>query len=192
MEDRVRGNPPGATCAHVAANLKTARRAIGMDLRTFADKVKEAGRAMSAAALSKIENGDRRVDVDDLAVFAYVLATTPAALLTPPPDAGEPTGVPADRFMAEEVEQWARGMVVLTTEDLLRYWRDQAFYAASLIERLETAIARQAPGAGSPDNPPEPYTRRITAQRERLTVANTRIIELDPLADTIGEMTPTL
>jgi hypothetical protein len=95
--------------------------------------------------------------------------------------------VPEDTYTAEELDQWARGMLALTSEDLLRYWREHAFNAASLIERLETAIARQAPGAGTPDNPPEPYTRRIAAQRERLAVANTRIIELDPLADTIGD-----
>lgn len=83
---RQRGNPAGNTNSHVAGNVRRARQAIGMDLRTFADQVKQAGRAMSASALSKLENGDRRVDVDDLTVFAYVLQTSPAALLSPPED----------------------------------------------------------------------------------------------------------
>jgi transcriptional regulator with XRE-family HTH domain len=187
MEERMRGNPPGPTSAHVAANLRAARRAIGMDLRTLAARVKEAGRAMSAAALSKIENGDRRVDVDDLAVFAYVLGTTPAALLTPPPDTGAPTGVPEATFTQEELAQWARGGLVLDTEDLLRYWREQAFNAASFLNGLETAVARGSVGAGKPGAPTPAYARRITAQRERLTEANNRITELDPLATIVGE-----
>jgi transcriptional regulator with XRE-family HTH domain len=187
MDERVRGNPPGPTCAHVAANLKTARRAVGMDMRTFATRVKEAGRAMSAAAISKVENGDRRVDVDDLAVFAFVLGTTPAVLLSPPVGMGAPTGVPADTFTTEELDQWARGMVALTTEDLLRYWREQAFNAASFLTSLETAVAKGSVGAGSPGKPTPAYARRITAQRERLAQANNRIIELDPLANIVGE-----
>ena len=55
---------------------------------------------MSPSALSKIENGDRRVDVDDLTVFAYILQTTPAALLTPPEGSSPPTGVPGGQFNA--------------------------------------------------------------------------------------------
>ena len=109
MESRQRGNPAGNTNAHVAANLRSARQAIGMDLRTFSERVKETGRAMSPSALSKIENGDRRVDVDDLTVFAYILQTTPATLLAPPEGASPPTGVPSGQYNLEEIQAWVRG-----------------------------------------------------------------------------------
>ena len=82
--ERVRGNPPGITNTHVAANIRAARQAIGMDLRTMSDALGAAGRKLSPSGISKLENGDRRVDVDDLTVIAYLLRTTPAALLTPP------------------------------------------------------------------------------------------------------------
>ena len=72
METRQRGNPSGNTNEHVAANVRTARQAIGMDLRSFAELLKATGRTMSASGLSKIENGDRRVDVDDLTAVSSI------------------------------------------------------------------------------------------------------------------------
>ena len=92
--ERVRGNPPGITNTHVAANIRAARQAIGMDLRTMSDALGAAGRKLSPSGISKLENGDRRVDVDDLTVIAYLLRTTPAALLTPPDEQTTLTGVP--------------------------------------------------------------------------------------------------
>ena len=77
--ERVRGNPPGITNTHVAANIRAARQAIGMDLRTMSDALGAAGRKLSPSGISKLENGDRRVDVDDLTVIAYLLRTSPAA-----------------------------------------------------------------------------------------------------------------
>ena len=151
---RQRGNPAGNTNAHVAANLRSARQAIGMDLRTFSERVKETGRAMSTSALSKTENGDRRVDVDDLSVFAYILQTTPAALLAPPEGASPPTGVPSGQFNHEEIQAWVRGQAKFTTEDLARYWKDEYFSAVSSIhyyENLMTAVHRGR--QGQPDAP---------------------------------------
>ena len=101
--ERVRGNPPGITNTHVAANIRAARQAIGMDLRTMSDALGAAGRKLSPSGISKLENGDRRVDVDDLTVIAYLLRTSPAALLTPPDEQTTLTGVP-ESYLPEEVE----------------------------------------------------------------------------------------
>ena len=125
-----------------------------MDLRTFSERVKETGRAMSTSALSKTENGDRRVDVDDLSVFAYILQTTPAALLAPPEGASPPTGVPSGQFNHEEIQAWVRGQANFTAEDLARYWKDEYFSAVSSIhyyENLMTAVHRGR--QGQPDAP---------------------------------------
>ena len=56
----------------IAANIRAARQAIGMDLRTMSDALGAAGRKLSPSGISKLENGDRRVDVDDLTVIAYL------------------------------------------------------------------------------------------------------------------------
>ena len=78
METRQRGNPPGNTNGHVAMNLRIVRQRSGVDLRSLAARMREAGRTISASALSKIENGDRRVDVRlvrrERAVLAVALA----------------------------------------------------------------------------------------------------------------------
>jgi transcriptional regulator with XRE-family HTH domain len=120
--------------------VRTARQAIGMDLRTFSERIKEAGRAVSTSALSKIENGDRRVDVDDLTVFAYVLQTTPAALLIPSGGASPPTGVPNGQFNQEEIQAWVRGQAKFTIEDLARYWKDEYFSAVSSLRYYENLM----------------------------------------------------
>ena len=181
MESRQRGNPAGNTNQHVAANMRAARQAIGMDLRTFAEQVKEAGRAMSASALSKIENGDRRVDVDDLTVFAYILRTTPADLLTPPGDSPTPTGVPESRYSEEELRMWVNGRVKLTTEDVLRYWKEEWVNATSYAKRFEHQLALYDKGQVG-ITPREVYEERLRIQQDRLDIAQSRIFELDPTA----------
>jgi transcriptional regulator with XRE-family HTH domain len=157
-----------------------------MDLRTFADRVKETGRAMSPSALSKVENGDRRVDVDDLTVFAYILQTTPAALLTPTDDTPTPTGVPETRHSAEELQVWIQGRVKLTTEDLVRYWKEEWFQATSYVKRFEDMLALYDKGQVG-ITPRGVYEERLAAQRARLEVAASRIFELDPTATTFPD-----
>jgi transcriptional regulator with XRE-family HTH domain len=180
METRQRGNPAGSTNAHVAANLRSARQAIGMDLRTFAERVKETGRAMSASALSKIENGDRRVDVDDLTVFAYILQTTPAALLTPPTGAKPSTGVPESRFNAEEIRGWVRGQAKLTTEDLARYWKDEYFNAVSQVRYYEDLMLQYRDGREGNTMHRSTYEQRLAAAGGRRDEARLRLLALDP------------
>ncbi|HET7388706.1 MAG TPA: helix-turn-helix transcriptional regulator [Nocardioidaceae bacterium] len=179
MEPRQRGNPSGNTNMHVAANLRAARQAIGMDLRTFADKIKETGRAVSASALSKVENGDRRVDVDDLTVFAYILGTTPAALLTPPEGAPTPTGVPEGDYEAEELRAWVRGQTQLTTESLAAYWKDQYFAAVSSLRYHEDLIAKFSKEGADQRFMPV-YQEQAAANRARRDAARLRLLTLDP------------
>ncbi len=180
VDSRQRGNPSGNTNAHVSANLRAARQAIGMDLRTFADRIKDTGRAMSPSALSKIENGDRRVDVDDLTVFAFILGTTPAALLTPPGDAPPPTGVPEGQYNSEELRAWARGQAKLTTEDLARYWKDEYFNAVSSIRYYENLMMQYADGREGNTMHRATYEQRLSAAGARRDEARLRLLALDP------------
>lgn len=151
-----------------------------MDLRTLADRVRDTGRAMSASALSKIENGDRRVDVDDLTVFAYMLQTTPAALLTPPTGAKPSTGVPESQFNAEEIRGWVRGQAKLTTEDLARYWKDEYFNAVSQVRYYEGLMAQYADGREGNTMHRATYEQRLTAAGARRDEARLRLLALDP------------
>lgn len=180
MESRQRGNPAGNTNAHVAANLRSARQAIGMDLRTLSERVKETGRAMSPSALSKIENGDRRVDVDDLTVFAYILQTTPATLLAPPEGASPPTGVPSGQYNLEEIQAWVRGQAKFTTEDLARYWKDEFFSAVSSIHYYENLMVQYAEDGKGNQMHRSTYEERLASFRARRDAARVRLLMLDP------------
>jgi len=180
MESRQRGNPAGNTNAHVAANLRSARQAIGMDLRTFSERVKETGRSMSPSALSKIENGDRRVDVDDLTVFAYILQTTPATLLAPPEGASPPTGVPSGQYNLEEIQAWVRGQAKFTTEDLARYWKDEYFSAVSSIHYYENLMVQYAEDGKGNQMHRSTYEERLASFRARRDAARVRLLMLDP------------
>lgn len=187
MEQRQRGNPPGNTNAHVAANLKHARQSIGLDLRELAARVRRAGRVISHSAISKIENGERRVDVDDLTVLAYVLETTPAALLTPPEDAPGPTGVPEGQYLDEEIRAWLNGYAPLTVKGLVWYWRGQTETARRHIQldkELLEVYAKQGQGISTTED----YEARIAQYEERLLFIQARIIALDPTeADRIAQ-----
>lgn len=151
-----------------------------MDLRTFSERVKETGRSMSTSALSKVENGDRRVDVDDLTVFAYILQTTPAALLAPPEGAPPPTGVPSDQFNREEIEVWVRGQAKFTTEDLARYWKDEYFSAVSSIHYYENLMMQYAEDGKGNQLHRGTYEERLASFRTRRDAARVRLLALDP------------
>lgn len=178
--ERVRGNPPGITHEHVATNLRAARQAIGMDVRTAAGLMTEAGRKLSPSGISKIENGDRRVDVDDLTALAYIFYTTPAALLTPPAESVSLTGVP-ESYLSEEIQAWIAGTVKLTTEDLVRYWKEQRFQAINSAHWAEEMLASYDKGQVGV-TPREVYQDRYDRQTAREAHATGRLLQLDPNA----------
>ena len=184
--ERVRGNPAGITNTHVAQNIRTARQAIGMDLRTMSDGLKAAGRKLSTSGISKLEAGDRRVDVDDLTVIAYLLRTTPAALLTPPDEQTTLTGVP-EGYEPEEIDRWMRGELVLTDEGLFNYWQQEWVICTDRIHHLETTLASMtAPSRDDPEKT-QAHPKTIAAYQERLDTARARArairergVQLDP------------
>lgn len=151
-----------------------------MDLRTFSERVKETGRAMSPSALSKIENGDRRVDVDDLTVFAYILQTTPAALLASPEGASPPTGVPSGQFNHEEIQAWVRGQAKFTTEDLARYWKDEYYSAVSSIHYYENLMMQYTEDGKGNQMHRGTYEERLASFSARRDAARVRLMSLDP------------
>lgn len=71
----------GPTGTRVAANLRQLRRQRGLDLADVVDRLAQAGWPIGLNTLSKIERGQRRVDVDDLTALALALDVTPNRLL---------------------------------------------------------------------------------------------------------------
>lgn len=151
-----------------------------MDVRTAAKRMTDAGRKIAPSGISKIENGDRRVDVDDLTALAYVLSTTPATLLTPPAQSVTLTGVP-EKFLPEEIAVWIAGGVKLTTADLIRYWKEQRFQAIASGGWAEDMLERYDRGHVGV-TPREVYQERYDRQIEREAHATGRLLQLDPNA----------
>ncbi len=77
--DNEQGRKP--TASRVAANLREVRKARGLDLADVSARMARLGRPLSISGLSKVERGQRGVDVDDLVALALALDVTPNRLL---------------------------------------------------------------------------------------------------------------
>lgn len=71
----------GPSSDRVAANVRELRTERRMTLDELAGRLKELGRPILKSGLSKLETGERRVDVDDLMALAMALEVTPNRLL---------------------------------------------------------------------------------------------------------------
>ncbi|MET9083755.1 helix-turn-helix transcriptional regulator [Streptomyces sp. NPDC004237] len=68
----------------MAVNLKRLRTARGMSTTRLSKALKDdAGHAIPATGITRIEKGQRRVDSDDLVAFALVFNVSPLTLLLP-------------------------------------------------------------------------------------------------------------
>lgn len=67
----------------VAANVRRVRSRRELSLRDLAALLAALGHPISVSAISKVENGDRRVDVDDLVALAIAMNVSPLTLLLP-------------------------------------------------------------------------------------------------------------
>ncbi|MBF6213818.1 helix-turn-helix transcriptional regulator [Nocardia puris] len=105
----------GPTAETVRHNIQRIRKAQGLTLRDVAERLAQTDRRMAHNTVSEIENGGRRVDVDDLVTLALALNTTPNALLLPPTE--DPTHQSritcAGWQPAASVWKWARGERVI-------------------------------------------------------------------------------
>lgn len=71
------------------ANISARRHALGLTAQEVSDRTLHAMRPIGRSAVSEVERGARRVDVDDLVALAVALETSPVDLLTPPTTASE-------------------------------------------------------------------------------------------------------
>lgn len=69
---------------NVAINIRRLREARQLSTRQLSKRLESAGRRIPASGLTRIEQGERRVDIDDLATLALVLDIDPGHLLVEP------------------------------------------------------------------------------------------------------------
>lgn len=73
----------GPTAERVRTNIAALREDRKLTVAQLAGRMGKLGRPMQPSAVSKVEQGDRRVDVDDLVAFALALEVNPNVLLMP-------------------------------------------------------------------------------------------------------------
>lgn len=107
--------PLGKTTKTVASNIRQARERRGITQEDLSNEAKELGHPLEVPAIRAIENGRRRIDVDDLTVIAAILHVSPATLLKPL--AGQSlTGVPDDTNTTDLVS-WVLDRQALQADD---------------------------------------------------------------------------
>jgi transcriptional regulator with XRE-family HTH domain len=74
---------PGPTGESVRANIIEQRKRKNLTYARLSRKLKARGRAIPELRLPRIEDGDRRVDVDALMALAEALDVSPITLLVP-------------------------------------------------------------------------------------------------------------
>jgi transcriptional regulator with XRE-family HTH domain len=86
----------GKTGHTVASQIRRIRDRNGLSLQELSERLTAVGRPIVPSGISKIEQGDRRVDVDDLTALADALGTIPNDLLYEPQQA--PAGISQDDY----------------------------------------------------------------------------------------------
>lgn len=127
----------GPTGDRVAANVFALRRARGLNQPQLAASMEAAGRPVHATAISKIEQQDRRVDVDDLVALAIALGVSPNRLLLParPDESKQAELTPDVTVTADEAWKWALGLQPLA-RDLEQAARDGEDARVELWQRF--------------------------------------------------------
>jgi transcriptional regulator with XRE-family HTH domain len=100
------------TSERVARNITRAREAQGFTLRGLSARMSELGRPILASGLLKLEQGGRRIDVDDLVALALALDVSPAQLLLGPVARDDELELtPGVNATGHQAWRWARGEV---------------------------------------------------------------------------------
>lgn len=138
--ERLRGNDIGPTGITVGLNLARARKAANLSLKELADLLDARGRKISWSGISKIENGHRKVDSDELIAFSLALDISPLRLLLPHGDIhGSVSLTGLEQGDAASVWKWALGTAPLTDSDM------RGFQARSLPPWLFLDVETHAP-----------------------------------------------
>jgi transcriptional regulator with XRE-family HTH domain len=157
-----------------------------MNQKDVAARLDEVGRPMLPTVVSKIERGDRRIDVDDLVALALALNVSPLTLLMP--DAWE---LDDDCYLTETYRipsrtawLWAEGYLpperveALTSDDPdeTRRWAERAQQYRALVWPADRRIDADHPASKATASLSEAVGRLILAAKQRSSM--TRMLRL--------------
>lgn len=161
-------NDVGPTGQTVAANIARIRAMRIMSTYNLSERLEELGRPIAPSAITRIESGARKVDVDDLMVFAAALRVSPSALLLPflPTEGAQieitgPGAIPADAAW-----DWVIGdrPYDLPDEDDGQIWNDFQTYSRPHGRRNYRATT---PKAAKPDPEAVAVLTKLARSRHR-------------------------
>lgn len=145
-EEAVREVPPNTPEAIVSANVRRLRKSRRLTQEELAEQATRAGHDLGSMAIWSIENGKRRINVDDLYGLAEVLSVSPQQLLTP-----ESERVDADLFFTITFDGGVTETVAADRVDegdgdwVTFYLRGERVFLASTRRILGTRISKEAP-----------------------------------------------
>lgn len=126
-EDKPQKNPLGPTGQRVRENVRQLRDRLSY--RELSERLEQLGRPIPTLGLSRIENGARRVDADDLVALALALGVNPDRLLLPAdaPDDQDVGLTPAVKARPFQAWAWARGQQQLLAAEVALGRGDRPF-----------------------------------------------------------------
>lgn len=174
MMDGMAGKKPetGATASTVAANVRRLRTAQNLSYTQLSDRLVDW--SISPVAIRRVEDEERRVDVDDLVALAVALDVSPLTLLTPVADTPEQIVSATSQADVAAVDLW----MWMRTELPVRKT------AADVMENLEfqwrAKPSWQLPEIADRVQMTTEAVRRMADEHDRRTLANRRP---EPIAD---------
>lgn len=106
----------GATAETVSANVKRLREGQNLGYAELSRRLKAIGRSIPELGLRRIEEGERRVDADDLMALAGALDVSPITLLMPPTtDADTTCATVVGAIPARQLWRWLAAETPLTS-----------------------------------------------------------------------------
>ena len=107
--------------------------------KELSDRLSQLGRPIPTLGLSRIEKGNRRVDVDDLVALAIALGVNPVALLIPEgAESDEEIELTAEvRVPARVARDWINGRIPLPEHEAVTWPRRQGMYVVRESEIAE-------------------------------------------------------
>ena len=100
----------------LAKRVEQVRKARGLTQRDVAQRLANLGVSMHQTAIAKIENGERKVTVEDALLLAAVLDVAPVNLLLPLADNVD-MALGNLTVSSGEMREWARGFTPLPGQD---------------------------------------------------------------------------
>jgi transcriptional regulator with XRE-family HTH domain len=111
--------PRGPISGYVVENVKRLRADRRWSLAELSEQMSKAGRPMLGSGLHRLEQGNRRIDVDDVVALAVAFGVSPITLLLPPTGRGEVEITEAVSAEAATAWDWlrARAPLVIPEDD---------------------------------------------------------------------------